>query len=197
MAQHRPRSLVVTCLLVFILFLSISLVSIILVPQIINKRAEQLIGTPTPQLSTTERLYLSTLLVLRYKDLTQPINSIGSDVSITIDQGESVPSIIGKLWKAGLISDPGLFRNYLQYSGLDTQLQAREYRFSPAMSVIDLVKEMQISNSPYVTLTILPGWRSEEVASSLPSTGLTITPEEFLQAVNQQPEGYSFSGLVS
>jgi UPF0755 protein len=45
-------------------------------------------------------------------------------------------------------------------------------------------------------LTILPGWRVEEIANSLPSTGLNITSEEFLQAVNQQPEGYSFSGCL-
>jgi UPF0755 protein len=75
-------------------------------------------------------------------------------------------------------------------------LQAGEYRLNPAMSAIDIVKEVQISNSPYVTLAILPGWRIEEIANSLPSTGLNIIPEEFLHAVNQQPEGYSFSDCL-
>jgi UPF0755 protein len=162
----------------------------------ISTRAEQLYGPPTSQLSTAQRVYLSTLLVLRSKDLTQPIDTKGSDVSIAIERGESVASIIDQLSEAGLISDPGLFRNYLQYSGLDTQLQAGEYQLSPAMTAIDIVKEMQISNSPYVTFTILPGWRVEEIANSIPSTGLTITSEEFLQAVNQQPAGYSFSDCL-
>jgi UPF0755 protein len=196
MNQQHPRSRVVTCLFLFFLLACILFVSIILVPQLISIRAEQLYGPPTSQLSTAQRLYLSTLLILRSKDLIQPIDIIGSDKSITIERGESVPSIIDQLWEAGLISDPGLFRNYLQYSGLDTQLQAGEYQFSPAMTAIDIVKEMQISNSPYVTLTILPGWRVEEIANSLPSTGLNLTSEEFLQTVNQQPEGYSFTDCL-
>ena len=42
-------------------------------------------------------------------------------------------------------------------------------------------------------MTILPGWRVEEIANSLPTSGFGITPEEFLRAVQAHPDGYSFS----
>jgi UPF0755 protein len=121
------------------------------------------------------------------------MNPEGSEISLTINPGESVPSITGKLWEAGLISNPGVFRNYLQYTGLDISLKAGEYKLNPAMSPIEIANAIQSSISAEVTLTILPGWRVEEITNSLLTSGLNITPEEFLQAVQNHPEGYSFS----
>ena len=102
-------------------------------------------------------------------------------------------SIIGKLWETGLINKPGVFRSYLQYTGLDTGLKAGDYTLSSGMSAIEIAKEMQISISPNITLTILPGWRVDEIANSLYSSGFDITPEEFLQATQGHTNGYSFS----
>jgi UPF0755 protein len=45
-----------------------------------------------------------------------------------------------------------------------------------------------------VTFHILPGWRKEEIAASLPTSGLNISPEEFLAATAMRPEGLPFSG---
>ena len=108
-----------------------------------------------------------------------------------------MPSIIGQLWEAGLISNPGVFRSYLQYTGLDTSLKAGEYTLSPTMSAIEISKAIQSSISAEITLTILPGWRLEEIANSLPTSGFSISPDEFLQAVRIHPEGYSFSSCMS
>ena len=61
------------------------------------------------------------------------------------------------------------------------------------MSPIEIAKAIQSSISADVTLTILPGWRAEEIANRLPTSGFNITTEEFLAAVQIHPEGYSFS----
>ncbi len=121
----------------------------------------------------------------------------GSEVSLTINQGESVPSITGKLWEAGLIPNPRVFRSYLQYTGMDTSLKSGEFMLSPAMSPVEIANAIQSSISADVTLTILAGWRNEEVANSLPTSGFSITQDEFLQAVMVHPEGYSFSMCLS
>ena len=105
-------------------------------------------------------------------------------VNLTIDPGESVPSITGKLWQEGLISNPGVFRSYLQYTGLDTRLKAGEYKLSPNLSPIEIAQAIQSSISADVTLTILPGWRAEEIANALPTSGFNITAEEFFSAVH-------------
>src|SRR4030042_861735 len=52
---------------------------------------------------------------------------------------------------------------------------------------------MQSSISPNVDFIILAGWRIEEIANSLSTSGLTIRSDESLQAVRSHIEGYSFS----
>jgi peptidoglycan lytic transglycosylase G len=193
MAQKHNRSRLGTCFLL-IIFLTCLLVIIgIVIPRVINTEADQTFGPPSPNLSYFQRIYLSALILLQSKDLLQPVNPGGADINLTINQGEPVPSIIGKLWEAGLIHKPGVFRSYLQYTGLDTSLKAGEYLLNPAMSAVEIAKAIQISTSPNITLTILPGWRVEEIANSLYSSGFDITAEEFLQATQNHAEGYSFS----
>jgi UPF0755 protein len=181
------------CLLLFIFLVCLLIVLGIIFPKIITTQTERIFGPSSPKLSNSQRLYLSALILLQSKDLTQPSNPDGVDINLTIKQGESVPSIIGQLWETGLIHNPGVFRSYLQYTGLDTSLKAGEYLLNPAMSAVEIAKAIQLSVSPNVTLTILPGWRLEEIANSLYSSGLNITTEEFLQATQSHPEGYSFS----
>ena len=80
----------------------------------------------------------------------------------------------------GLIPDAGAWADYLVYSGLDVRLQAGTYRLSPALSPVGIAQYMQDPRSHEIQFAILPGWRLEEIAASLPSSGLTITSEEFL-----------------
>jgi UPF0755 protein len=193
MSQRRTRSRFGTCLLLFIFLVFLLVVLGIAIPRIITTQTEQIFGSPSPKLNNSQRLYLSALILIQSNDLTQPTNPDGADISITINQGETVPSIIGQLWEAGLIHNPGVFRSFLQYAGLDTGLKAGEYLLSPAMSAVEIATAIQVSISPNVTLTILPGWRLEEIANSLYSSGLNITTEEFLQATQNRAEGYSLS----
>jgi len=180
-----------------VIFIGLLITSIILIPRLLTSRSEQIFGAPSNQLSYTQRVYLSALILLQSKELTQPTNPDGSEISLTIDQGESATSIIGQLWETGLISNPGVFRSYLQYTGLDTSLKAGEYKLSPAMSAIEIAQAIQSSISADITLTILPGWRLEEIANSLSTSGFNILPEEFLQSVRSHPEGYSFTSCMS
>jgi UPF0755 protein len=193
MSVQRSRSRYISCLLVGIIFVCLLIIAGIIIPKLVTLSAENTFGPPSAQLSTTERLYLSALILLQSDDLTKPANPEGANISIIINQGESVPSIIGKLWETGLISNPGVFRSYLQYTGLDTTLKAGEYTLSPSISPIQIAQKIQSSISPYVALSILPGWRLEEIANSIPSSGLSIKPEDFIKAVHSHPEGYSFS----
>jgi UPF0755 protein len=185
------------CLLILALFLALMVISAIVVPNLITRQAEHIFGAPSSQIRANQRIYLSLLILLQSTDLTQAVNPAGDEVNFMINPGESVPSITGRLWEAGLITNPGVFRNYLQYSGLDTSLKAGEYTLSPAMTPMEIAQLMQTSISANISLTILPGWRIEEIANALPSSGFTITQEEFLAVVRSHPEGYSFSECVT
>ncbi len=195
-SNHSPsRNL--TCLLTLTGLIGVLIITVIVVPSFLFSKAEHTFGAPSPGLSLRQRIYLSGLILLQTKDLTLPVDPTGQVVNLTIDPGESVPSITGKLWEGGLISNPGVFRSYLQYSGLDVRLKAGAYKLNPAMSPIEIAQAIQSSISADVTLTILPGWRAEEIANALPSSGFNISPEEFLAGVGTHPEGYSFSSCLA
>jgi UPF0755 protein len=189
--QSPSRNTTCCLLIVFILLLAIFLVWVI--PGLINSQAEERFGKPTPGLTYRQHVYLSAMLLLHVNDLTQPMNPQGGEINLAIEPGESVSSITQNLERAGLIPNANAFRNYLLYAGLDVSLKAGEYQLDPAMSPIDIAQAIQSSISAEVTLTILPGWRMEEVANSLYSSGYNVSADEFLNAVQTHPAGYSFS----
>jgi UPF0755 protein len=149
--------------------------------------AQARFGPPSPRLGTFEQVWLSALLLWEQDSLTRPLDENGAAQTFRIQPGESTASIIGRLWEAGLIPDPGSFRAYLQYSGLDTSLQAGEYQLSPALAPVALAQALQDATPAQVTFRVLPGWRMEEIAAALPTSGLQITPQDFLEAARLVP----------
>jgi UPF0755 protein len=197
MAQNRSSSKIGCGVLGLVILLGLTVIVLIVVPQAVNAKAKSTFGNASPQLSFRQHLYLSTVILLQTSDLSVPVNPTGPEVDLTIDSGETVASIAEKLYNSGLISNPKAFSSYLQYAGMDTTLKAGDYNLSPAMSPLEIAQAIQSSISADVTLSILPGWRVEEIANSLPTTGLTITSQEFLDAVHTHPEGYSFSSCLT
>jgi len=124
--------------------------------------------------------------------LTQPLDGSGAEQSFTIEIGEAVGSVANHLESVGLIRDAEAFRSYLIYSGLDTSIQAGDYQLSTAMSAMDIARQLQDATPEEVTFVVLPGWRVEEIANSLPTSGLSITYDEFLSAVKTPPQEFDF-----
>jgi UPF0755 protein len=155
-------------------------------------RAAEKFGPPASDVSGFQRYLLSFLLILNSTDLTLPLNPAGSPVHFEVSLGEPTTSIIGRLSQEGLIANPSVMRIYLQYSGLDTSLQAGEYELSPAMTSIEIAQAMQDATPNHVTFTVLPGWRLEEIAQTLPTSGLEISPEAFLSAAKVQSNNFAF-----
>lgn len=188
--RSKPfRTLLLPFAALFLLLLCLVGYQILKIPGLAAER----FGEPAPWLSTPQLYRYSILLLAQEKDLLQPIQAGGVEQEFVIAEGESVTSITGRLWEAGLIPSPGAFRTYLLYSGLDTTLKAGIFHFSSDMTPIQIAQAMQSAISSEVTLTILPGWRAEEIAALLPSSGLSINPQEFLQAVQAVPADYAIS----
>src|SRR5687767_9844552 len=180
------RKLIVICFLL----LSIScLLGIFLYMPI---RAARLYGPPARWLSLPQRVQYSALLLWYDGLLTQPLDVNGAEQSFTVEVGESVDSVANHLQAVGLIRDADSFRTYLIYSGLDTSIQAGEYQLSTAMSALDIAHELQDATPEEVTFVVLPGWRVEEIAESLSTSGLPITYDEFLSAAKTPPQHFDF-----
>jgi UPF0755 protein len=149
-------------------------------------------GAPSPALSSLQVLQYSGRLLWDDGLLTKPLDPKGREQAFTVNEGEPVESIASRLRQAGTIRDAGALRDYLIYTGLDTSVQAGNYRVSPAMSVVDIAHQLQDATPSDVTLVVWPGWRMEEIAESLPTSGLNITPDGFVATVNSTHGDYDF-----
>jgi len=180
------RRLIAVLLILIIIACSLSIVFYI------PSRATWVYGPPAPSLSLTQRIQYSALLLWYGGLLTNPRDLNGLEQTFTVGAGESVDSIASHLEVVGLVRDAEAFRAYLIYSGLDTTLQSGEYRLSAAMSAIEIARELQDATPEQVTFVILSGWRMEEIAASLPTSGLTVSPEEFLTVARSSQPDYDF-----
>ena len=172
-----------------ILFLGLSLLCALTIgtflgiPAIANRQY----GPPNSALGTLDQFEYSFRILWYGGMLTQPLNQNGVEQSFTIEPGEGVSSIAIRLEEVGLIRNAAAFRTFLIYTGLDTSVQAGEYQLSPAWSIVDIARELQDATPEQITFVILPGWRMEEIAASLSTSGLEATPEQFLAAARSAP----------
>jgi UPF0755 protein len=144
--------------------------------------AWQSFGPPGPALNSWQRFSYGLDLVWNTGDLTQARDPAGVDQIFVIHPGESVRSIADRLEEAGLIRNAQTFRIYLLWTGLDTIIQTGTYRFSPTLTGEDIAQMLKSTTLTEVPFTVLPGWRLEEIAASLPTSGLDITPAAFMAA---------------
>ena len=153
----------------------------------LNRQVEAAFGPPSPALGPLQRLRLSAQLLLQEDKLTEPVDRFGDSIPFEIPFGEFPLGIASRLEAVGLIPDAQVFISYLTYTGLDTTLQAGEYTLNPSANPRELAHILQDATPSEVTLSVLPGWRLEEIAATLPTSGLEISPEEFLQAAQSPP----------
>jgi len=151
----------------------------------LQNRAERSFGPASPKLAFFERLSLITRLLLEESDLTGPLKPTGAVQAFTIEAGESPYSITDRLENDRLIANAAALRDYLVYSGLDTSLQAGEFQLSPKMSPIQIAWALQDATPSEITFRVLPGWRMEEIAEALPTSGLEFSQRSLLDIANQ------------
>jgi len=162
------------------------------------QRAADIFGPPDSSLGRVEKLYLAVMLLWQKETLTAPVDPSGAEIPFRVEAGESLSAVSSRLREAGIIANPGAFRRYLIYSGLDLHIQAGDYILSPAMSPLEIAAAMQDSTSAEVDFFVLAGWRMEEIAASLPTSGLNISPDDFMAAVRQnEAEGFLLPGKYS
>lgn len=159
--------------------------------------AEQRFGYASSKLDVIDRYWYSMRLLWKYEELTTPLERQATAQRFVIQSGETAEQIAMRLQSEGLIRDYEAFRDYMVYSGLDTAIQAGEYEISPAWSAIEIGHQLLDATPDQITFVILAGWRVEEIAASLPTSGLKISPEEFLQFVHNPPSGWHPAGRDS
>lgn len=155
-------------------------------------QAEALFGRADATLPFTDKLQLTYKLVNEQEKILTPTNPAGDNFSFSIEPGEGVSSITQRLEAYLLIHSAVTLNDYLIYKGLDTRIQAGTYTLSPAMTAVEIAQTLLDNSQAAVPFVILPGWRLEEVAAALPTSGLNISEADFLTAANSRPMGFAF-----
>ena len=149
--------------------------------------ARQSFGEPSSALNSWQLIGNASKLLWNAGDLTQPRDPAGTGQLFVIPLGESVVSISNRLEQTGLIRSASTFRAYLLWTGLDTVIQSGTYRLSPAQTGGDIAQILKSTTLTVVNFTVLPGWRLEEIAATLSTSGLEFTQEAFLTAAVSPP----------
>jgi UPF0755 protein len=163
----------------FVLFIIISIFAFIFLYSVPKKVAREL-GQPGSSLNLFQRAAIASNLVNEIETLKSPLSNVGDEMDFVVSEGESVQMICLRLERFGLIKAAEKFRLYLIYTGLDRQIRSGSFKLSPSISPIEISRVLTDLNRTSIPFSILPGWRLEDIASSLPTSGLTIEIQEFL-----------------
>lgn len=123
--------------------------------------------------------------------LTEALAPSGSTSErlFAIPPGQTVTEVTERLQSEGFIRSSQALRDYLVYAGLDTRLQSGNFRLSASMNALQIARALQDSTPQEVLFVVLPGWRMEEVAAALPTSGLAFSAAEFLTLAASPPWG--------
>lgn len=128
-------------------------------------------------------------------DIFQPVSPAGKGktVSFEIPKGATTAEIADSLQAKGLIRNALAFRIWARIKGLDTRLQAGIYnKLNSSMAIDQIVDTLLNAQPDAIRVTILDGWRLEQIAQALSDSGLAnFKKQDFLnytQHINQFPD---------
>ncbi|MEK6221311.1 MAG: endolytic transglycosylase MltG [Chloroflexota bacterium] len=191
--MSKTRSLL--SLFLLLLFASLILGGLFGINTILGlpEKAAEVFGPPAGHHSQFKLILLSYSLLKMESELTQPSQEGAIEsIQFSIALGESTDSILARLAENGLIPNPIAVRDYLIYTGYDTLLQAGTYNLNGGNPPTLTIQTMLNATPQEISFVILPGWRMEEIAAALPTSGLSITPEQFIDAAFRRPLQPSF-----
>lgn len=121
---------------------------------------------------------------------TAPVNSKDTSQKIfVIQKGEPTVRIAENLKRQGLIRDEQVFLLFVKFRGLENKIQAGDFRLSPSMKPSDIA-QLLTHGSLDRWITIIEGWRAEEIAEVLKKEIETYDPKWVLEL--KKREGFLF-----
>jgi UPF0755 protein len=149
------------------------------------------IGPASTALDPIEKATLLAYLLYHLTDLDSAVGYSQDIFELEVKQGDSAAAVVSKLEASGLVEDGTLLRNYLHYRGLDISIEAGGYVLTGDMTIREIADALQSAEVNERSLTIVEGWRREQIAQALDDANLGIGYADFLQASSILPPEYS------
>ena len=144
-------------------------------------------GSGAASLNVVERIYLQGYLISRSDDLETPAGDGSGEARFEISPGENAEQIAANLVDHGFLIDQALFRNYIRFHGLDSQLEAGTYFLDRQLTIPEVAATLTKATAQEIELRFIEGWRIEQMAAYLEATKpANIDPDEFLAIAERQ-----------
>jgi len=156
----------------------------------------------TPQRFVTSKRLIVGLLVTIFLIFVYGVYQIlkpfsgpqfGEVVEVTIEDGMGQAEIAAELKGQGVIDSSFFFRVYVTLTGSAKELKAGKYSIGKGEGIrqaTDLLTAAQVQ-SPTVRITLLEGWRSDQVVDYLAEQGLDMDIQDFADLIEagKPPQG--------
>jgi UPF0755 protein len=122
----------------------------------------------------------------------QPANPSQTDTTtFVIPKGQAVSIIANRLQEENIIKNALLFRVLAKVEGFESQLQSGSFDLSPSMTPSQ-IGQVLTQGADDLWITILEGWRVEEIAESVASQELPFFDAEEFISLAKSDEGKMF-----
>ena len=91
------------------------------------------------------------------------------------------------LWR-GVIDRPLAFQHQVYLQDQSGAMQAGKYELSPTILPSELVGALHQEGAPEISITLIEGWRLEQIVAYLDKTTLTMNLDEFVGLVTNPPD---------
>jgi UPF0755 protein len=210
MNNHNKKALSEKSILLLVSLLLVCLVLALgIALKVIHEENVSLIGEPDQTLSTLQTSLYDVTFFLKTKDIQKRNENLPESL-IEIQAGKPLDEILSDLKSNGIVMDTSLLRKILIYTGADRKILPGRFPITAGSSILEIAATLQDPNASLIDFVVMPGWRKEEIAASLPTSGLSVTPDDFFRFVNlpvadgalqslgvSEYEGFFFPGLYS
>lgn len=118
----------------------------------------------------------------------QPAGTSTQTTLFVVKPGTTADEIAEHLGEQRLIANPLLFRLLSRYYGVSEHLAAGEYELSPSMTTAEILNRLNRGLVHTTTVTLIEGWRMEEIAQALEKKG-AFPAAAFRKAAGESYEG--------
>jgi UPF0755 protein len=116
-----------------------------------------------------------------------PAGSDGSRITVEVVAGTNDADISQLLFDKGVIKSPLAFLFAVMQAGRSGDLQAGVYDLSPSLKPSQIVAALKQEAGVEVSITIIEGWRLEQLVGYLGTTKLTMNLEQFAALARTPP----------
>jgi len=114
------------------------------------------------------------------------------EIKFSIVKGSGLNKISSDLFQKGLVKSSLIFKIQVLKTGLGPKIQAGEFFLSPAETPLEIAEKLTRGRFDK-KITVIEGWRAEEIGEYLVKEGININLAEWKKEITQRGiEGYLF-----